>query len=493
MLLLFAASLPWRMPHVDDAWLGEHSYWLAHDGVVKSKLMSGIAEGDERLVMHHKLHTWVGAAVIELAGFRLHLLKATSLAFLLFTMLLSLRLGQLTGLVVLPYQRVLLLLILLANPLVFEFGFVFRPELLLAVLALLSFISLRRCLTSETGGKVDASLSGLFAGLALLAHLNGSVFVAAGFLSLLASRRFAGAGLFALSATFISLLYFVDFRGFDDFALWYHQLTFIPDGRVETSWWQQFLLNLRDEHMRYFHSPGEIFFTLLMLFTLVTSGRRLWENQKVLLGYTIIAMFFLGFLALHKTSKYIIPLLPFWSLMIVSALTEPSHNKARIRWGMALGMLTLGTSQVYNISVAVNKYDPMLNQRIREAFAGSWSASLRVAAPMEFIFDEIDNFEAIQGLMAWSELRKLDPMLKGEALLQKASEQDIDLILLSRQNQRSFGMQGIEAGRISKGFVLIHKSPELMVWSRLPATDKLKQNLVTHYNEGIIRFNSALR
>jgi hypothetical protein len=493
IVLMFAASIPWRMPHVDDAWLGEHSFWLATDGVVKSKLMSGIAESEDRLLLYHKLHIWIGAAVIKAAGFKLHLLKATSLVFLLFVILLGFRLGKMTQLAVELHQRVLLLVLLLANPLVFEFGFVFRPEILLATLALLSFMFLYKSVNQKSNIHLRAGVSGVFAGLATLAHLNGLVFVASGFLSLLLHRRFASAGYFALAALVISLAYFIDFRSFDDFSLWYQQLTFIPVGNAETGWWQRFLLNLRDEHMRYFHSPKEIVFSLLIVFTLFISGRNLWKTQRLLLVYTLMAMIMLGFLGLHKTSKYIIPLLPFWSLMIVAALSAPLPNKATSRWGMALGVLSLGVSLFYNATIVVNKYDPILNQRIREAFAGSKSKSLKVAAPMEFIFDEIDDFEAIQGLMAWSELRKLNPLLKGEGLLRKALEQDIDLILLSRHDQRTFGMQGFEAGRVIESYVLIHKTPQLMIWSRLPATHKMTLNLLTQYDEGLIKFNSAIR
>lgn len=490
---MFAASLPWRMPHVDDAWLGEHSYWLANEGVVKSKLMTGIADGDERLVLHHKLHTWIGAAVIKMGGFKLHLLKATSLLFLLLSLWISLHLGSLTGLITEAYQRILLVLIILANPLIFEFGFVFRPEMLLATLVLLSFLFLHKAMVHQATGHINALVAGIFAGMALLGHLNGSVFIAAGFLSLVFMRHYSKAGLFALAALAVSALYLIDFRGPDDFGLWYHQLTFLPNERSHTAWWQKFLLNLRDEHMRYFHSPKEIVFTLLMLFTLLVSGRRLWNKQRLLVIYILTAMFFLGLLALNKTSKYLIPLLPFWSLLIVSALTIPKTNIVRTRWGVGLGALALIVSLGYNASVVVNKYDPRLNQRIREAFSGQKSEFLKVAAPMEFIFDEIDNFESILGLMAWSELQKLNPGLKGQALLKKAAEQDIDLILLNRKNQHTFGMLIYNKGHVCEGYVLMHKSLQLMVWSRVPDNNSLTVTPVIDYREGFIRFNSAMK
>lgn len=492
-LLMFAMSLPWRMPHVDDAWLGEHSYWLAREGVVKSKLMNGIAGSEERLVLHHKLHTWIGAVAIRLGGFNMHLLKGTSLIFLMLSLMLSLHLGKRTGLVTSPQQRVLLLILLLANPLIFEFGFIFRPEMLLTGLVLLSFLFLHKAAADQGNQYLSIILSGIFSGLALVAHLNGSVFVAAGFVSLLVMRRWTGALAFGTAASVAALLYFADFRGVDDFSLWYHQLTFIPNGRSTGSWWMHFLLNLRDEHMRYFHSPKEIVFTLLIVFSLLTQHRRLWRDQQLLLVYTLAAMFFLGLLGLHKTTKYIIPVLPFWGLIIVSALSEGMAKNRVPKWGQALAGMVLIVSLVYNSQVVARKYDPLLNAQMREVFAGSRSDSLKVAAPMEFIFDELDNFESIQGLMAWSELQKIDPDLKGEELLRRARAQEVDLILLNRHNQRSFGMQAFESGRVCQGYLLKFKSPQLMVWSRVPGAPQLSHNPVTEYREGLFKFSSAIR
>ena len=493
LLLMFAASIPWRMPHVDDAWLGEHSYWLASEGVVKSKLMTGIAGGEERLVMHHKLHTWVGALIIKTAGFKLHWLKTVSLAFYVLTIIVTLKLGRKTGLVIKPYEQLMVVLLLLAHPLLFEFGFVFRPEMMLAFMALLSFWFLHQSVNNHASGSWLAFASGVFAGLGLLTHLNGSMFIAAGFLSLLVFRRYGGAALFALGATMSSALYFLDFKGLDDFSLWYHQLTFLPDGRVGNAWWMNLLLNLGDEHMRYFHSPVEISFTVLILFTLYTNGKVLWNVQRLLLIYTLIAMFFLGLLALHKTSKYLIPVIPFWSLMIVHSLSEPIPSQ-KVRWiAIGLAMVFLAVSMVYNTQVVLDKYDTRLNEQIRMAFAGKDSETLKVAAPMEFIFDEIDNFEAIQGLMSWSELHKIDPSLKGEALLHKARAQDIDIILLSKQTQRTFNMKAYEEGIIFEGYLLNYKTPELMVWSRVPADDTLTEQLKVNYNDGWLNFSGAIK
>ncbi|MDP3446150.1 MAG: hypothetical protein Q8T08_25095, partial [Ignavibacteria bacterium] len=80
---MFIVSIPHRKVHIDDAWLGEHSYWLWKDGTTKSKLMTGIAESEKRLVLHHKLFTIQGAALFAVFGFSLQWLKSISFIYLI--------------------------------------------------------------------------------------------------------------------------------------------------------------------------------------------------------------------------------------------------------------------------------------------------------------------------------------------------------------------------------------------------------------------------
>ena len=82
-ILLFLYSLWQRIPDADDGWLGEHAYWLAKFGYVKSELMRGITEQEIRLLLHHKLFIALGALSIKLFGLNLYILKTISLLFLL--------------------------------------------------------------------------------------------------------------------------------------------------------------------------------------------------------------------------------------------------------------------------------------------------------------------------------------------------------------------------------------------------------------------------
>ena len=67
--LLLILSLYQRSPHVDDAWIGEHAYWLSETGIAKSELMRGATMQEQQLVVHHKFLVYQGAAFIKIFGF----------------------------------------------------------------------------------------------------------------------------------------------------------------------------------------------------------------------------------------------------------------------------------------------------------------------------------------------------------------------------------------------------------------------------------------
>ncbi|GAB1417869.1 hypothetical protein MASR2M12_06340 [Bacteroidales bacterium] len=494
--LMYLLSMPARRPHLDDAWIGEHSYWLQRDGVVKSKLMAGVADSEKRLLLHHKLFTLQGAAVIAAVGFSLSWLKVVSLAYLILTVIALAMTVKRMALFSHSLSLTLLLLLLLINPLVFEFGFVFRPEMMLGFLGLLSYFFLWRAYQSNQGKPgANALLSGLFAGLGLATHLNGIIFISAGFLVFMLKRRSILALLFASTAGMASMLYFYDFRSFSDIAVWYKQLTYIPTDSGDLNPFLKLLFNSLREHLRYFHSPVEICLSLTLLYVLGRGWKTLWKKQPVLLLYTFLLTLSLSALALNKTSKYLILLLPYF-LMIIALYTDQLLEDSRLKDLKRLGILiiiTLFVSLYNDVGVIVNKYDSGLNQRIREIFAGKEAKKMHVLGPMELIFNEIDDYGQITSLMSYNERLKLIPDLKATKLLRTAQNEDIDLILMDDTYIKVFEMAPFPLGVMVAGYVLSYKSDELMVWERcgLQKTFPLPLKLTTVYKAGPFRFHSA--
>lgn len=493
---MYLMSIPNRKPHVDDAWLGEHSYWLWHDGVVKSKLMSGIAGSEDRLLLHHKLFTLQGSAVISVFGFRLPWLKAVSLLYLVLSILVLKQIVKRMKLFNHPLSLPLFFLLLLLNPLVFEFSYVFRPEIMLMFLGLLSFFFVWLATKAEERPKLNSFISGLFAGLALVTHLNGIIFIASGFLLLALKRKFIPAVLFGIGATITSLGYFYDFRSISDFSLWYRQLTFIPSADGDIHLIIRLFYNSLGEHFRYFHSPVEISLSLLLLVTAFFGWTKLKEERSVLLVYTFLLMLTMSAFALNKTSKYLILLLPYF-LMIVTVYIDKLLSLYDLRALRRIGMVAsvyIVVSLIYNTITIQDKYDPVLNEHIRTTFAGEKSSEMHVLAPMEFIFDEIDNFEKITSLMSYNERLKLIPDLKATKFLKTARSEGIDLILLNDDYINTFEMRHFTKDSHVAGFVLVYKAEDLMVWEnsgRLnPALTQIRQT--TQYESGLFQYHSGL-
>ncbi len=491
LILLMIISLPDRMPHIDDAWLGEHSYWLLKDGEAKTKLMTGIAGGDERLILHHKLFTIQGAVAIALFGFSLTALKSISLLYLLFLVF---------GLILIRKNKLwftssesfwIALLILLANPIVFEFSFVFRPEIMLAFLGFLSGILIIKKKDQKIA-KHDALLSGLIAGLALSTHLNASIYIAAGFLFLFLKKEWINAVVFAFGSILTSLIYFYDFQSFNDFNLWMHQLTFIPSGNSKSGVLYTLFMSVVDEQRRFFHSPKEISFTLLAFFSILFSWKNIKSQQRDLLIYLVLLMLAMSVLALNKTSKYLIMIMPFLISLLGNGIWMTIQVKNRVQtpviW-ILLGIYLI-TSLIYSLDLSQKKYDPDINSKISEVYAGTTSNEIRVLAPMEFIFNEIDKYDRIISLMSFHERQKLESDLKGKNFLQKAKEEHIQLMLIPEYYQRKLALDSFLLNDTVAGFRLVENNQHLMVWStgmENPPTEQPK----TSYRKGFYKYFGA--
>ena len=182
--LLYLYSLWHREPDVDDAWIGEHAYWLAEKGYVKSELMHGITNQQERNIVHHKLFTLNGALFITLFGFSLWTLKSVSLMWLvIFTIVFFITIRRKEG----SPAAWFAMLLMAVNAFIFQYSFVYRPEIMVMTLGFISWLLLDQYLQNRSSPALI--FSGLFAGLAAAAHLNGLIFIMAGGLLLVWNRK----------------------------------------------------------------------------------------------------------------------------------------------------------------------------------------------------------------------------------------------------------------------------------------------------------------
>lgn len=395
---LLVASIPDRHIHGDDAWLGEQAYWLSESGYVRSDLFRGLLDYDQRQMLYHKLFILAGAAAVKVFGWSPHSLKAVSLFFYcVFVVISYFYFARNPNL----FQRrdfYLFSLLMISAPLVFRFAYVYRPEVMLMSLGFLSFSFLTGCLSCGGEGRPRRSSrhalgAGLFAGVGLLTHLNGWIFIAAGLVVLLADRAVRSAVIFAVAACAVSALYFCDITSARDLALFRYQIANdLPIGDMPI--WER-LLNIAYEPKRFFYSIREIFPSALLILSLIFSWRTLVTKYRNILVYLCVLVAGLAVLSRPRPSYYIVLYMPYIALVITVGIKQ-SGSLAALKRAALFSVLAahFAFSTYYAVTIIRTATDlPRLNERI----AANVPAGAAVAAPAGFIFNQIANYR-IQSL-----------------------------------------------------------------------------------------------
>ncbi len=473
ILILFIYSIWQRVPDIDDAWIGEHAYWMSQKGFVKSELMHGITLQQEKHLVHHKFFTLNGFAFIKAFGFSLYTLKSVSLfwvsifllSFFLYTRKKIGRNAAWFG-----------ILLLAANALIFQYSFVYRPEILVMTLGFSSFIFLERYL--ENDKILNLVISGFLAGVATAGHLNGLIFVGAGVILLLWKRKPLASVIMGCASLLGIALYFYDFTEQHNVAFWFYQINDSPAFHNSKAFPESigYLLKILREHMRFFHSPKEIVLSLLFIFSLILNFRKLWSNT-IYLHYIFLLVILLSLITVHSTSKYLLLYLPFIVLIIVKGLQykyveyrqqeSVSRNQNR-QWitFLALTGLYLAVNMIYNVLISVEKFDPERNHVYTEKYF-PFHESTSLLAPMTFIFNELPLYERIQGDLSIDEMYK-SGAFNNKSFFDVVDTLKIDGMILTEEYFKKFGLNLVEANELKEeGFELIGKEDGLSFYKRI--------------------------
>lgn len=478
-LILFSYSLWQRQPDIDDAWIGEHAYWMAEKGYVKSELMHGITGQETRHIVHHKAFTLVGALFISIFGFSLTTLKSVSLLFLgifliIFARYVWLNMGK--------EAAWLSLLIIMSNALIFQYSFVFRPEIMVMTLGFVSYLFLEKGLSQER--KLLAFLlGGVFAGLAAATHLNGLIFMVAGALLLLWNKRIKATVLFSLASLPAFAIYFYDFSEKFGISYWLYQINDSPalqkSSVLPAS--LSFFAKMLNEQMRFFHSPKEITFSLLFIFLLVVNFKNLKKHSN-LLRYLFLLIVSLSLVAVHSTSKYMLLYIPYIFLIIITSLYEIYQNKSSssaqgVRLAgqkpavisLLLVLVYLSVNSFWNVRVAFRKFDVEKNVRIAEKYMDPNTHKLNILAPMTYIFNEMGNFKRIQSDLSLAEMQKAGKKIAGSQLLNYADSMKIDYLLITDEYKDRFKISSISVADLKKyGFTIVGNEPGIIILKNNP-------------------------
>jgi len=472
---LYLFSLWQREADIDDAWIGEHAYWLAKEGHARSELMRGITQQEDYLVVHHKLLTLHGALFIKLFGFSLYSLKSVSLAYFFAFGIMFYYYSVKKKKIAHRGQLILCALILLTFPWVFKYSFVYRPEMMIMAMTFASWILLEEIVEGSSHRWISAVAAGMLGGLCFAAHLNGIVVAGAGFILLILNRKWVPSLAFGLAALAGMAVYFYDFNASYGWSFWWMQFSESPalDSLPETNPLIQSLLNLANEHKRFFHDPMIASFSIFILFSLFAGFKLLLHKRKNMLLYTFLLALLLGLSAVHKSRQYLLVYFPFLAIMASDVyysyflrdrqanFFDRWRNKKAISALLILFLFGyLSSGLFYNLRYSQEKFNVKDNELITEKYVTEDPENINIVAPMTFIFNEIEKFGRIQSDVCYVELQKEDPTVIGAGFLERTKAFDIRYIILSGYFRERLGWEHPELVHIPEDFEIISGSDD---------------------------------
>ncbi|MEI6060966.1 MAG: hypothetical protein WCR72_09670 [Bacteroidota bacterium] len=396
--IFFIFSMWHRFIYIDDCWHGEESYWLAHEGVVKTKSMQGILGFENKVMVYHKLNVILGAIVIKYIGWSVYYLKLITLFFYAsFFYFLHLFVKRFP----LQYSKEFFLLttfFVVVNPLMVLLGFTFRPEILAMFFGFLSYFTLENYLKTSKLNWILASA--VFAGLAFFTHLNAMIFGIAGFVLLIANRKYTAAGIYTVCTLLVSMLYTFDLWQGDNFQVFKYQIENWPTLKLGKTYFGNTMLNfflnkglnLLNEHQRFFWSDKVAAFSVIFFTSLIFKFKFLWTNYKSLLIYTLALIVSLNLTGSHIAERFMIYYYPFMAMIaalsIISIKNEPKKYfiKAFIALVlvMQLALVVVRFQDIFRQNADYPAIHHALSEQINDP-------GTKVLAPDRFVFNEIET------------------------------------------------------------------------------------------------------
>ncbi len=446
---LFIYSLFQRIPHLDDAWLGEQVYWLNKDGVVRNVLMKHYFNNHIGILGYHKLTIWIGIIFTNLFGFSLIALKSVSLVSLIIFLAAFYYYTVIINKIVSKQGFLLVAGLFVIAPHVFEFSFVYRPEIPLMAFSFISFIFLDISRNNKRE-LFFVIISAIFVGASVLIHLNGLVFISSGIILLLYRKQYKSILIFVAVSISISMIYFVHFNSIQEVIQWGN----IISGANSTSLISSdpisvisnLFIRLFNEHYRLFHSPKEITLTIFTILIIIFAFSQLKKQKPGLLLYLLILFLSIAIISINKSSKYSVVYYPYIVLLVIyfskqhfsttgSKYILPKNKQSYI-FIFFIGLFIV-SSLVYDIRLSIQKFSPIQNRNITEKYVLPPQTDKTIVAPMHFIFNELENYKEIISLMSFNERQKTEDQLYGDGFFITANKENIDYLIITDEYWKS--------------------------------------------------------
>jgi len=395
--VLFVLSLFGRYIYIDDAWFGEQAYWFSKLGYVRVPSIIDYYDWENRLFVYHKLNIIIGAGLLSVFGWSPEPLRLFTLfvyLVFLFVVFKGLKISQF------KFSKPeinLVLFFIIVNPQTFLYAYTYRPEILVMALGFFSFLLLYG---KQTYLKVI--FSAILAGLALLVHLNGAMFIVSGFVFLLIRKEIKLSLVFGFFATFISIFYLYDLLAPGNFTSFLFQIKHWPDDITtnlgQDNWTSVFLsalIKLSNEHQRFFWSHDVWGLSAMAVFAVIAKGKALWRKHKEIIIYLIVADLSLNLFGSHIAEVNMLLLLPFLALVSAAFVSELRAGNNRL-----LKLITL-IIILFQFSVVIYGFADISSKReattgiSEEILSDFLDTDEKVLIPYRLIFNQLPTKKII--------------------------------------------------------------------------------------------------
>jgi hypothetical protein len=465
LLSLFVLSLFFRRFNGDEGIIGEWAFWLAKNGKAASLLYSDyLGAKAQNITIFHKLYTYILSIIIRVFGFHLFPMRLLSLfAFggLIYLIQLYLKDKKLNFK---PLWFIILLFLI--HPLAFNYAFVARPEMLMALLSFAVFLKLYKYVSTRNWKY--AAYAGSLAGLSFFTHLNGIAIIAAGGIFLLFYFNWKAVLSYGFSALLLAQLFFLDIPG--GYSGFLNDLLVSPDVSKNQFTMIGFLIKILKEHERFFHNAEMAVFSGLFLLVAGFTIKKLWkENRSVLLFFSILVLS-LSALTHGKTNKYLLYYLPFMVLIIIHSVNYivEFRQKKLLIVIVFFGFISAGLSVFSYLS----EREYFLNVPNRnQAMASHIPKGKTLLAYDGFVFGQIENYQLRSPIIFFFTHPDFDKNAPDARLeyLAFAKEKNYDYVgidmLLERDEVRKFiGYEGLNENDTLGDYVLEVKNPDFLIF-----------------------------
>lgn len=389
LLLFFVAitllSYYHRCATGDDAWFAEQSYWLEKEGIIRSELFRGLLGWEKQLLVSHKLFLAFGAALIRLFGYHLPVLQFTSLIFfviLIIEIALYIRSEEKNNV---SWYLIAVFVLVFSNRIIIKMSFENRPEIMLAALGFGSFLLISKMETRSW----KAIIAGILAGLAVLTHLNGVIYVVAGAGLLFYLRQYRQTMAFTLSAGIVSLVYFADIiTAKNGISIWMYQ--FVNDPATQMAFGLRSKLYIMATYpVMFFHSPEQVALSLLVTFLLWHQRKFLKLLPVTLSTYMIILTITFWLITKKNTGVYLTLFLPFMFVLSYELYkVNPFQNLALKLILVAYFIIGIyGTGQIIHRNLSID-YLPVSYKALQKEIPDHANGFV----PLTFFFNEARSY-----------------------------------------------------------------------------------------------------